>query len=63
MWSFFNKKGLLGENPLPFLLAPDTLVPYVIKCHQNVSFLLEILKVQRLNTIFDQVAPFWNNIF
>ena len=55
MWSFFNKKGLL---------APDTIVPYV-KCHQNhenVSFLFEIIKVQHLNTIFDKVAPFWNNI-
>ena len=29
MWSFFNKKGLLGKNSLPFLLAPDTLIPYV----------------------------------
>ena len=57
MWSFFNKKGLWGKNPLPFLLAPDTIVPYV-KYHENV-FLLEIIKVQRFNTIFDICA---NNI-
>ena len=38
--------------PLPFLLAPDTIVPYV-KYHENV-FLFEIIKVQRFNTIFDK---------
>ena len=45
MWSFWKKK----------ILVLETLVPYV-KCHENVSFLKEIIEVQRSNTIFDNCA-------